>query len=158
MCIRQIKYVSSDIRARISKFKVLSLLARNLSDQPSSKSYFIQTSNEISNSIALDEPPTNNREQCPASPKYEHLPNRRKFAADIDFQPVPSITAYFTIVHVNQYKNMKYVGNLFKTVGPMLIKLEFLVLGTKTGGSDNMCFYYSYWETQLYKLVSRYVA
>lgn len=110
MCIRQIKYISSDIRARISKFKILSLLARNQSDQPLSS------------------------------------------------QPIPSITAYFTIVHANQYKNMNYVGNLFKTVGPMLIKLEFLVLGTKSGELDNMCFYYSYWETQLYKLVSRYVA
>lgn len=158
MCIRQIKYVSSDVGTRINKIKILSLLARSQFNRSSTKAHSTQSVYKNLNSNALNELPTNIGKQRPKSPECGYQPNHCSFVTDIDTQFIPSITTYFSIIHANQYKSMNYVGNLFETVGPMIIKLEFFVLGTKSGELDNMCLYYSFWKNQLYKLLSRYVA
>lgn len=74
-----------------------------------------------------------------------------------DVEPyIPSIATYFCIIHDNQHRKMKNVQNLFSTVGPILIKLESLVLDTSTGELDNMRLYYNFWENQLFELLIRY--
>lgn len=73
-----------------------------------------------------------------------------------DKRHIPSIAAYFSIIHDNQHRKMKNVENLFRTIGPILIKLESLVLDSSTGELDNMCLYYDFWEQQLFELLIRY--
>ena len=41
----------------------------------------------------------------------------------------------------------------YRTVGPLLIKVEGLVKGTRSGRSPHMAFYYKHWERKLYLAV-----
>lgn len=40
---------------------------------------------------------------------------------------------------------------IYESLGPILIKIETLVLGTNTGNSPNMVPSYNYWETEIYR-------
>lgn len=69
---------------------------------------------------------------------------------------IPSIALYFSNVRANQDKKLKIVANLLKMIGPMIMKLESLVLDAEKYDLNNVCLYYDSWETQIFNLLIRY--
>lgn len=176
--IRQIKYVSSDIKARMNQIETLSMLTLCESDQLSnelhSTKYFNVKFNAIhsngSSSTAAAAATVaagknidvndndNNKGHSNCLDNATETVQRMKsvtFGSDVE-SSMPSIATYFSIIHDNQHKKMKSVQHLFSTIGPILIKLESLVLDTSTGELDNMRLYYNFWENQLFELLIRY--
>lgn len=47
---------------------------------------------------------------------------------------------------------------LYDSIGPILIKLESLVLGSYTGDCPAMKYYYNHWEKQVFGCFTRYIA
>lgn len=66
------------------------------------------------------------------------------------------IVDYFNAIEQNKNDKIKKLKIQFESIGPILIKLETLILGTYTGHSDCMQYYYAYWEKQLFELLIRY--
>lgn len=163
--IRQIKYVSSDIKTRMHQIEMLSMLTLCENDH---------LPNELCSGKFNSTPATgssvNEHQHCLTSGvvvaattavavsdvnKNEQSTKSVTFALEEQHR-VPLIATYFSIIHDNQHRKMKDVENLFTAIGPILIKLESLVLDTSTGELDNMRLYYSYWENQLFELLIRY--
>lgn len=167
--IRQIKYVSSDIKTRMHQIEMLSMLTLCENDH---------LPNELCsgkfNSTPATGSPVNEHQHCLTSGvvgaaaaatavavaitdvnENEQSTKSVTFALEEQHR-VPLIASYFSIIHDNQHRKMKDVENLFTAIGPILIKLESLVLDTSTGELDNMRLYYSYWENELFELLIRY--
>lgn len=175
--IRQIKYVSSDIKVRMNQIETLSMFIMTENDDLPSDFRSIEIPDGKSSStrangssIANDEKHCLGANESTAQPmKSVKFASLTRAATDTDTDTavdaadaaadkrhIPSIATYFSIIHDNQHRKMKSVENLFRTIGPILIKLESLVLDSSTGELDNMCLYYDFWEQQLFELLIRY--
>lgn len=58
---------------------------------------------------------------------------------------------YFERLEASRNQKTAHMKALYDSLGPVLIKLESLVLGTFTGRSEKMRSYYEFWEEQTYK-------
>lgn len=153
--IRQIKYVSSDIKNRMNQIEILSMLT--LCEDDSISNEIHSAVNGKLNAIHLDDATIDDDKQLQyCLDVTEHERQAKSVTFSCDAHHIPSIATYFSIIHDNQHRKMKNVENLFSTVGPILIKLESLVLDTNTGELDNMHLYYNFWENQLLELLIRY--
>lgn len=70
---------------------------------------------------------------------------------------VKSCIEYFKTIERRRTGKMAQIQKLYDSVGPLLIKLESLVLGTNTGLSDKMKYYYKFWEKEAFSCIVRYV-
>jgi dynein heavy chain, axonemal len=61
-------------------------------------------------------------------------------------------------LHLENERNEKTsrLLKLYDSIGPTMIKLESLILGTFTGESDKMNFYYTYWEKEMFSALVRF--
>lgn len=156
----------------MNQIETLSMLTLSKSDHLSNEFHSVEFSefSMRSNGGASTANDEDNRQQCLDTNETTIQPMKsvtfakvtRTTETDTDadvtenIQLIPSIASYFSIIHDNQRRKIKNVENLFKTIGPILIKLESLVLDTSTGELDNMRLYYTYWENQLFELLIRY--
>lgn len=140
-----------DIKSRMNQCETLSILTLSESDQLSTELHSI---NGKLNSMLSTGPSSDGQHPHCLDNKMELPVKSVTFVHDA--QHIPSIVAYFSIIDDNQHRKMKTVEHLFSAVGPILIKLESLVLDTSTGESDNMRLYYDFWEQQLFELLIRY--
>ncbi|KAH8257767.1 hypothetical protein KR038_000855 [Drosophila bunnanda] len=60
---------------------------------------------------------------------------------------------YFEILEASRNRKAAQMKKLYDSLGPVLIKLESLVLGTFSGRSDRMKTYYEYWEEETFKCI-----
>lgn len=58
---------------------------------------------------------------------------------------------FFTDMDDTRIKKVCEMSKVYESFGPILIKIETLVLGTNTGRSSAMAASYIYWETEIYK-------
>ncbi|KAF2892470.1 hypothetical protein ILUMI_13689 [Ignelater luminosus] len=58
---------------------------------------------------------------------------------------------FFAEMSVNRTERVCQLVKLYETFGPILMKLESLVLETNTGNSPLMYHYYAYWEYKIYE-------
>lgn len=63
---------------------------------------------------------------------------------------------YFQALELERNEKTTKLAKLYDSIGPILIKLESLVLGTFTGKCPQMKYYYSYWEKQVFACFTRY--
>lgn len=66
------------------------------------------------------------------------------------------IRDYFHLIDQQRSEKVRKIKELFESIGPVLIKLESLILGTFTGESSKMKLCYAYWEKELFGLLIRY--
>lgn len=127
------------------------------SDHLSNELYAVEFRNGKFNSMLTNGSSTDGQQHC-LDATGTRPPEMRNVTFDdgADVQCTPSIAAYFCIIHDNQTRKMKNVEHLFRAIGPILIKLESLVLDTSTGELDNMHLYYDFWQHQLFELLIRY--
>ncbi|KAH8417458.1 hypothetical protein KR222_000260 [Zaprionus bogoriensis] len=60
---------------------------------------------------------------------------------------------YFERLEASRNHKAAQMKQLYDSLGPVLIKLESLVLGTFTGRSEKMRNYYEFWEEETYKCI-----
>lgn len=65
------------------------------------------------------------------------------------------IREYFHLIDQQRNEKVHKIKELFESIGPILIKLEALILGTFTGESAKMKLCYADWEKELFKLLIR---
>ncbi|KAJ8924399.1 hypothetical protein NQ315_007195, partial [Exocentrus adspersus] len=58
---------------------------------------------------------------------------------------------FFYGITYNRTEKMSKLMKEYESFGPILIKLEVMVLNTNTGKAPSMVPYYSFWETEIYK-------
>ncbi|XP_058811885.1 dynein axonemal heavy chain 10 isoform X1 [Topomyia yanbarensis] len=63
---------------------------------------------------------------------------------------------YFQALELERTAKTTRLVKLYDSIGPILIKLESLVLGTYTGECRELKFYYNYWEKQIFTCFSRF--
>lgn len=68
---------------------------------------------------------------------------------------IKSCIEYFKLVKRRRIEKTAQIQKLYDSVGPLLIKLESLVLATSTGLADKMKFYYKFWEKQALQAIIR---
>ncbi|EDV92648.1 GH18884 [Drosophila grimshawi] len=66
---------------------------------------------------------------------------------------VYSCQGYFELLEASRNQKAAQMKRLYDSLGPVLIKLESLVLGTFTGRSEKMRNYYEFWEGETYKCI-----
>lgn len=59
---------------------------------------------------------------------------------------IVSCDEYFSMLDAERNQRMAELSRWYESIGPLLIKLESLVLGTATGESFKMSLYYQHWE------------
>ncbi|CAD6994110.1 unnamed protein product [Ceratitis capitata] len=60
---------------------------------------------------------------------------------------------YFEKLEQSRNEKCAYMKRLYNSIGPVLVKLESLVLGTFTGRSEKMRGYYTYWEQMTFHCI-----
>ncbi|KAF7265371.1 hypothetical protein GWI33_021219 [Rhynchophorus ferrugineus] len=74
-----------------------------------------------------------------------------------DFAPVKTVPTrlpckeFFGAMNAKRTENVVAMLRIYQSIGPILVKLEMLVLNTNTGSSPHMSHYYEFWEGEIYK-------
>lgn len=63
---------------------------------------------------------------------------------------------YFRNLELERNEKTSRLQRLYDSIGPTMIKLESLILGTFTGESDKMNYYYTYWEKEMFSALVRF--
>lgn len=63
---------------------------------------------------------------------------------------------YFACLELERNVKTDKIQKLYDSIGPIMIKLESLILGTFTGESDKMKLYYSHWEKEMFTSLMRF--
>ncbi|KPJ04007.1 Dynein heavy chain 10, axonemal [Papilio xuthus] len=58
---------------------------------------------------------------------------------------------FFVEVAIERNNRVTMLSRLYERIGPILMKLEYLILGTSAGRSDVMASYYLHWEQKIFK-------
>jgi dynein heavy chain len=72
---------------------------------------------------------------------------------DLNIKPC---LVFFRNLEFERNEKTSKLQRLFDSIGPAMIKLESLILGTFTGESEKMKFYYTYWEKELFTSLVRF--
>ncbi|GAB0094127.1 Dynein heavy chain [Sergentomyia squamirostris] len=63
---------------------------------------------------------------------------------------------YFRELNNRRNEKMNVLQHQYESIGPQLIKLESLVLGTYTGESEKMCEYYEFWQREIFRALVKF--
>lgn len=63
---------------------------------------------------------------------------------------------YFKSVELERNEKTNKIQKLYDSIGPIMIKLESLILGSFTGESEKMSFYYTHWEKEMFTALMRF--
>lgn len=63
---------------------------------------------------------------------------------------------FFQCMELQRDKKFLEITNLYDTIGPLLTKLESIIMGTTTGECDKMTLYYAFWEETIFVALQRY--
>lgn len=63
---------------------------------------------------------------------------------------------FFQCMELQRDKKFLEITNLYDTIGPLLTKLESIIMGTTTGECDKMTLYYVFWEETIFVALQRY--
>lgn len=63
---------------------------------------------------------------------------------------------YFKNLELERNEKTNKIQKLHDSIGPIMIKLESLILGSFTGESDKMSFYYTHWEKEMFSALMRF--
>ena len=70
---------------------------------------------------------------------------------------LPSAKEFFEHIEKERAKDFEVLAQRYRAIGPLLTKMEGLVVLTNTGKSPKMKSYYSYWEARVFKTLTRLV-
>lgn len=143
--VAQIAFIGSDIRSNIAEILKFSHFVIDAEDEQKLQ---IKARNE---EIAAGK----RRPSCRRS-AIRRPDDNKPVVKNVQFIVVDTVRPcqeYFTKLDLVRNEKISRMKKLFETVGPILVKLESLILGTFTGESPKMKQYYVFWEKELFMLI-----
>lgn len=62
---------------------------------------------------------------------------------------------YFKSLELERNEKTNKIQKLYDSIGPIMVKLESLILGSFTAESDKMSYYYTHWEKEMFSALLR---
>jgi len=155
--VSQINFIRLDLRNRIDQIKSYNLF--NLDDEiekrddtisgPSKPHSVVEPSK--SSTIRTFKSLTGERITIMQAPEErDEQKKQEEFACGTG---VYECQGYFELLEASRNRKAAHMRQLYDSLGPVLIKLESLVLGTFTGRSEKMRNYYEFWEEETFKCI-----
>lgn len=159
----QIGMMARDIRAKVAELESYALFVidkskahrkKALSDAAASAQPVILKSSSSSRVAAVTD---GKASETPDDLDDIDVSARRKSVRiterDLSIKPC---LEYFRSLELERNEKTNRLQKLYDSIGPTMIKLESLILGTFTGESDKMNFYYTYWEKEMFSALVRF--
>uniref|UniRef100_A0A8C6Y8I9 Dynein axonemal heavy chain 10 n=1 Tax=Naja naja TaxID=35670 RepID=A0A8C6Y8I9_NAJNA len=70
---------------------------------------------------------------------------------------LPGVKDYFEFIKRERARDMEHLVRKYTSVGPLLTKMEGLVVNTNTGKASRLVTYYAFWEKKIYQSVTNLV-
>lgn len=154
--VAQIGFTGDDIRHKMHELEQFSLFVLGTAhDQKPKKSTLTYTLREPSSSArgAGDT-------KTDAAPNDTKRESKVSFAADVDDAGLAGkclpCRQFFEALDIDRNVKVSRMKKIYDSIGPTLIKLESLILGTYTGDTEKMQQYYVYWEREIFRLLLRW--
>lgn len=148
----QINNMGRDIRVKVNKLESFSLFetgkdsAKGLNDEKATTLPVILKSSKLGKSS-----------ETPDNLDNVEAKTRKKSVRIIDRDDsIKPCVEYFKSVELERNEKTNRIQKLYDSVGPIMIKLESLILGSFTGESDKMSFYYTHWEKEMFTALMRF--
>lgn len=153
--VSQINFIRLDLRSRIDLIKSFNLF--NLDEEleaerTSSDASSIRRGESITDRKPLQRFKSTTGENVTVFTIEKEVPAQEK-AEQTCGSGIYPCQGYFEILEASRNRKAAQMKKLYDSLGPVLIKLESLVLGTFTGRSDRMKTYYEYWEEETFKCI-----
>lgn len=147
----QIGIMGRDIRTKVNKLESYSLfesrkdVAKGLSDEKVTKPMILKSSK------------TGKSSETPDNLDGVEARSRKKIVriTDRDDSIKPCLE-YFKTLELERNDKTNKIQKLYDSIGPIMIKLESLILGSFTGESDKMRSYYTHWEKEMFSALMRF--
>lgn len=160
--VSQINFIRLDLRNRIDQIKGYNLF--NLDDEiekrmaesalPVAQSQSMNESLKTSGARTFKSTTGENVTILQATDERDEQKKLEEFACGTG---VYECQGYFELLEASRNRKAAQMKQLYDSLGPVLIKLESLVLGTFTGRSEKMRNYYEFWEEETYKCIIEWV-
>lgn len=148
--VAQIGFTNADIRRKIYDIEQFSLFSLGTIDVNKPKETAVNyTLRAPSSALARG---TGGDGQEP--PKRNSKVSFAEFVADDEDKVLPC-REFFHELDIDRNVKISRMNKIYDSIGPTLIKLESLILGTYTGRSEKMQQYYVYWENEIFRLFIR---
>lgn len=147
----QIGIMGRDIRSKVNKLESYSLfesqkdVAKGLGVDKTPKPIILKTSKMGKSSETPD-----NLDGVEARSRMKSV---RLIDRDDSIKPC---LEYFKILELERNEKTNKIQKLYDSIGPVMIKLESLILGSFTGESDKMRSYYTHWEKEMFSALMRF--
>jgi dynein heavy chain, axonemal len=147
----QIGIMGRDIRAKVNKLESFALFENER--DASSKSY----GHEKIKPIILKSSKLGKSSETPDDLDNVDARMRKKGVRIVDRDDsIKPCLEYFKNLELKRNEKTNKIQKLYDSIGPIMIKLESLILGSFTGESDKMSFYYTHWEKEMFSALMRF--
>lgn len=148
--VGQIGIMGTDIRTKVNKLESYSLFdsKRDSAKEPNGaalKPVILKTSKLGKFSETPD-----GLDETSIKPKKKNIRINER-----DDNVKPCVEYFKHLEHERNHKS-KEIQRFYDSIGPIMIKLESLILGSFTGESDKMSFYYTHWEKEMFSALMRF--
>lgn len=144
----QIGIMGRDIRAKVNNLESYSLFE---SEKDSTKGL----SDETAKPTILKSSKLGKLSETPDD--LDNARPRKKSVRIIDRDDsIKPCLEYFKSLELERNEKTNKIQKLYDSIGPIMIKLESLILGSFTGESDKMSFYYTSWEKEMFSALMRF--
>lgn len=150
----QIGIMGSDIRAKVNKLESYSLFEMS-ADPPkgwSADEKPLPVILKTSKLGKISETPENDLGDTATATK----PRKKTIRINDRDESVMPCVEYFKSLETERNHKTNEIQRLYDSIGPIMIKLESLIIGTFTGESDKMSFYYTHWEKEMFSSLTRF--
>ncbi|XP_011184312.3 dynein axonemal heavy chain 10 [Zeugodacus cucurbitae] len=159
--VSQINFIRLDIKSRIDRIKQFNLF--DIHDRTGldrvAKAPDVQFTHE-SSSVEAQQTSSDgtDTEKAPKIPSVKIIQLKEE-EAELTQQEkecgkdMYHFQGYFEKLEQSRNEKCSHMKRLYNSIGPVLVKLESLVLGTFTGRSEKMRGYYTYWEQMTYQCI-----
>jgi dynein heavy chain, axonemal len=161
--VSQISIIGNDIKKRIKEIESFSLfIIFQSNDNKNNKNSIAPTGivgiKLLKSTIKADSVTPDTEIIKKEQQQHQHQQKKtKKIMIKESDDAIKPIFEYFNLLKESRNENVLLLEDLYNSIGPILRKLESIIVGTCTGDSEKMKFYYTYWEKELFAALSRYV-
>jgi len=152
--VSQINFIRLDLRSRIDMIRSYNLfnLDEELKSEMSSASDSQRSSTQQEGKKSSQRFKSVTGETITMFTIEKDVPAEEK-AEQVCGSGIYPCQGYFELLEASRNRKAAQMKKLYDSLGPVLVKLESLVLGTFSGRSDRMKTYYEYWEEETFKCI-----
>ncbi|XP_043925694.1 dynein axonemal heavy chain 10 [Protopterus annectens] len=83
--------------------------------------------------------------------------NLFKFQSSVTIGNLSGVKEFFEFIEHERAKDTEHLVRMYNAIGPLLTKMEGLVVHSNTGRSSKMANYYAYWERKIYNGLTKMI-